>query len=128
MGYLQEIEHDPPAGLLAKPDQHLAIARGWACENLEQSLHADVPPPAAAVDIGPWRKSATAVHRRRYSLSMANIAGRDITRELRGSQYPDGRAESLISLTGGGLDDLDAATARELAAALLAAVDRLDGR
>ena len=50
-----------------------------------------------------------------------------ITLELRGSQYPDGRVESRISLTGGGLDDLDAATARELAAALLAAVDRLNG-
>ena len=51
-----------------------------------------------------------------------------ITLELRGSQYPDGRTESRISLTCGSLEDLDAATARELAAALLAAVDRLDGR
>ncbi len=40
---------------------------------------------------------------------------------------PDGRVESRISLTDGGLEDLDAAAAQELAAALLAAVDRPNG-
>ena len=54
---LQWLEGDPLNGLLAKPEQHLMFARGWASENLEQSLHADVAPPAAAVELGEWRKS-----------------------------------------------------------------------
>ena len=43
IGYLEGLETDPPAGLLAKPEQHLMLARGWACRNLEELLRADEP-------------------------------------------------------------------------------------
>ena len=52
IGYLEGLEQDPPAGLLAKPAQHLTLARGWAIQNLEQCLHAEVAPPADAVEVG----------------------------------------------------------------------------
>lgn len=128
VGHLEWLEQDPLNGLLNKPAQHLVLARGWASENLEQSLHADVAPPADAVDVGPWLKSSAGVRTRSYRSVMTGIARLDITLELRGSQYTDGRIQCRLSLAGGSLDDLDAAAARELAAALVAAADRAEGR
>ena len=124
---LEWLEGDPLGGLLNKPEQHLMFARGWASENLEQSLHADIPPPAHAVEVGPWRKTKTGVRCRSYKSAETGIAGVDITLEIHGSQHTDGHVECRLALTGDGLADLHPTTVRQLAAALLEAVDRLDG-
>ena len=126
--HLEWLEQDPLNGLLAKPAQHLFLARGWASENLEQALHADVAPPADAVDVGPWLKSSTGVRTRSYRSLATCIGGLDITIELNGSQYADGRIQCRMNLAGGDLTNLGPATAREVAAALLAAADRADGQ
>lgn len=122
---LEWLEGDPLNGLLVGAKQHLKIARGWAGENLEQSLHADIPPPADAVEVGPWRKSNDGVRRRTYQSCVCGVGGRDITLELRGSQGTDGRIKGRMTLMGD-LNDLGLTAARELAAALLAAADRID--
>lgn len=119
---LEWLEQDPLGGILAKPEQHLYLARGWASYNLEQSFHADVAPPAGAITVGPWVKSKSGEHCRSVESSAIRIEGLDITLELRGSQYTDGRVERRVGLSGDGLRDLDAAGVRELAAALIAAV------
>lgn len=125
---LEWLEGDPlGGGLLTKPKQHLDFARAWASENLEQSLHADVPPPAHAVEVGEWRKSKEGVRCRDYRSVESPIAGLDVTLEIRGSQYTDGRVDGSLGVTGEALTDLDAAAARQLAAELLAAADRLGG-
>lgn len=125
---LEWLEGDPlGGGRLAKPEQHLDFARAWASENLEQSLHADVPPPAHAVEVEPWRKTAAGVRCRSYKSAETGIAGLGITIEIRGSQYTDGRVDGSLGVSGEGLADLDAAAARQLAAALLTAADRLEG-
>lgn len=124
---LEWLEQDPLGGILAKPAQHLTLARGWASYNLEQSFHADVAPPADAVDVGPWVTSKSGERCRRYESSVVEVAGLDITLVRRGAQYTDGRVECRLDLSGGGLGDHDPAGARELAAALIAAVDGLGG-
>ena len=120
---LEWLEGNPLGGLLAKPEQHLMFARGWASENLEQSLFADVVAPADAVEVGEWRKSKTGVRCRTYRSTVGGIAGLDITLEMRGTQYTDGQIDCRMGLVGAGLADLDPAAVRELAAALLKAVD-----
>lgn len=122
---LEWLEGDPLNGLLARPEQHLMFARGWAAENLEQSLHADVPPPADAVEVGPWRKSATGVRRRDFRSSITAVAGLDIAIEIYGHQYTDGRIEGRIALVGDTLADISASSARELAAALVEVADEI---
>ena len=125
---LEWLEGDPlGAAILAKPEQHLEFARAWASENLEQSLHADVPPPAHAVEVGPWLKTKTGVRCRSYKSAETGIAGVDITVEIHGSQHTDGHVECRLALTGDGLADLHPTTVRQLADALLEAVARLDG-
>lgn len=125
---LEWLERHGPAGLLAEPEQHLMLARGWASENLEQLLLADVAPPPEAVEVAPWRRNAAGERRRDYTAAETGVAGRDITLEVRGSQHTDGRVDGRIGLTGDGLGDLDPTAARQLAAALLAAADRIEGR
>lgn len=119
---LEWLEQDPLGGILAKPEQHLTLARGWASSNLEQSFHADVAPPADAVTVGPWVRSKNGEHCRSCGSSVIQIEGLDIALELRGSQYTDGRVEYRLGLKGDSLRDLDPAGARELAAALLDAI------
>ena len=123
---LEWLEGDPLNGLLARPEQHLMFARGWASENLEQSLHADVEPPAAAVELGEWRKSKDGERSRSYR-SVIGVGDLDIALEFRGSQYTDGRVECSMALTGDGLAKLNPTAARDVAAALLAAADHIDG-
>jgi hypothetical protein len=122
--YLEGLEQDPPAGLLAKPAQHLALARGWAIQNLEQCLHADVAPPSDAVEVGPWRKSPAGWRCRSIEPPEIGIAGLDIALRVRGVQYTDGRVEYRLVLSGDGLNDLDPASARDVAAALMSAAER----
>jgi hypothetical protein len=123
---LEWLEGDPLNGLLAGAEQHLEIARAWASENLEQSFHADVAPPADAVEVGPWRKPKSRERCRSYR-SVTVIGGVDIALEIHGFQYTDGRVECRIALTGA-LDDLDSAATREVAAALIAAADLMESR
>lgn len=125
---LEWLEGDPLNGLLAKPGQHLAFARGWASENLEQCLHADISAPANAVEVGPWRKSTTGVRGRAYLSSVSGLAGLDITLEIRGTQYADGHIECCMGLSGAGLGELSPSAARDLAAALAEAADAVEGK
>jgi len=124
---LEWLEGDPLNGLLAHPEQHLMFARGWATENLEQSLHADVTPPAAMVELGEWRKSKIGERCRSYR-SVIGVGDLDIALEFRGAQFTDGRVECSMALTGSGLAELDPVAARDVAAALLAAADHIEGR
>lgn len=124
---LEWLEDDPLNGLLSRPDQHLTFARGWASENLEQNLHADVAPPPDAVEVEPWRKSKTGVRCRSFRSAASGIAGLDITLEIRGTQYTDGQIDCRMGLAGDGLADLDCSAVRELAAALLTAADTAEG-
>ncbi|MGI9125973.1 MAG: hypothetical protein ACR2JM_14635 [Mycobacterium sp.] len=128
IGNLEWLEGNPMGGLLTKPEQHLMLARGWAADNLEQSLHADIAPPADAVEVEPWRKSKTGERCRGYTSTVTGIAGLGITVEIRGVQYIDGRLECRIGLSGTGLADLDVTAARDVAAALLAAADQSQGK
>jgi hypothetical protein len=123
---LEWLEGDPLGGLLARPEQHLMLARGWASYNLEQSLHADVPPPADAVEVSPWLRLPGGARSRSFR-SVTAIDGIDIAVEISGSQYTDGRIEGLVSLTGN-LTNLTPVAARDVAAALLAAADRIEER
>lgn len=124
---LEWLETDSPPGLLDKPEQHLMLARGWAADNLEQAWYADVVPPAGAVEVGPWNVSK-GVRRRDFRVAETGIAGLDITVETRGVQNTDGSVDGHLALTGEGLGALDPAAARQLAAALLAAAEGLEGR
>ncbi len=120
---LEWLEGDPLGGLLARPVQHLMLARGWATYNLEQSFHADVPPPADAVEAGPWLRLPAGARSRNFR-SVTGIGGLDIAVETNGTQHTDGRIEASVSLTGD-LSSLSPADAREVAAALLAAAERM---
>lgn len=120
---LEWLEGDPLGGLLAHPEQHLLLARGWASYNLAQSFHADVAPPADAVEVGPWLRLPGGARSRSFR-SVTAIDGLDIAVEINGSQHTDGRIEGLVSLTGD-VTKLDPAGARHVAAALLAAADRV---
>ncbi|MGI9164589.1 MAG: hypothetical protein ACR2JI_16960 [Mycobacterium sp.] len=128
VGLLEQLEQDPlPGGLLSSPAHHLAFARGWACENLEQSLHADVPTPAGAVEVDEWRKSSDGVRRRSFRSAVLSVDGDGITLEIHGSQDTDGRITGHVALLGDGLGKLDPDAAREIAAALWEAADRIEG-
>lgn len=122
--HLQWLEGDPLGGILARPEQHLMLARGWASYNIAQSFHADVPPPADAVELGAWIKQGDRERRRSFRC-VTGIGGLAIAVEISGSQYTDGRIDGQVSLTGE-VTNLDAAGARAVAAALLAAADRLE--
>jgi hypothetical protein len=126
VGLLEWLQEDPLGGLLGRPEEHLLIARGWARYNLEQSSHADVAAPAGAIEVGPWRKSKSGDRSRSFR-SVTGIDGLDVAVEISGSQYTDGRTEGHVSLTGN-LTNLDPAGARAVAAALLAAADRIAER
>ncbi len=123
---IEWLEGDPMGGLLARPEQHLVLARGWASYNLEQSFHADVPAPVDAVDVGPWLRLPGGARSRSFR-SVTGIAGLDIAVEITGSQHTDGRTEGQVSLTGNPTN-LSAAGARDVADALLAAADRIAER
>lgn len=121
---LEWLEGDPLDGLLASPEQHVMLARGWASYNLEQSFHADVPPPADAVEVGPWLRLPGGARSRSFR-SVTAIDGLDIAVEISGSQHTDGRIDARVALAGD-VTKLDAAGARHVAAALLAAADRVE--
>jgi hypothetical protein len=124
--HLTWLEGDPMGGILVRSEQHLRLARGWASYNLAQSFHADVPPPADAVDVGPWIKRTDGARCRSFR-SVTGIGGLDIAVETNGSQHTDGRTEGRVSVTGA-LSNLSAADLRDVAAALLAAADRVEER
>lgn len=69
-------------------------------------------------------KNKTGERCRSYESDETSIASVDITLQIRGTQYADGRVEGRIGLRGDGLGDLHPETVRQPAAALLAAVDR----
>jgi hypothetical protein len=121
---LKWLEGDPLGGLLARPDQHLILARGWASYNLEQSFHADVPSPTDAVEVGPWLRLPGGARSRTFR-SVTAIDGLDVAVEISGSQHTDGRIDGRASLVGE-LTKIDANSARYVAAALLAAADRVE--
>ena len=120
---IEWLEGDPFNGFLASPEQHLMLARGWASYNLAQSFHADVPPPADAVEVGPWLRLPGGARSRSFR-SVTEIGSLDIAVEISGSQYTDGRIDGRISLSGD-LTKINAAGAQRVAAALLEAADRL---
>lgn len=122
--HLKWLEGDPMGGILARPEQHLMLARGWASYNIAQSFHADVPPPAGAVEVGPWIKQDDRERCRSFR-AVSGIGGLDVAVEISGSQYTDGRVDGRASVTGD-LTKLDPAGARAVAAALIAAADRLE--
>lgn len=125
VGHLEWLEGNPLGGVLARPEQHLMLARGWASYNIAQSFHADVSRPDDAVELGPWIKQKDRERCRSFR-SVTGIGGLDIAVEISGSQYTDGSIDGQMSLLGN-LTQLDAAGAQNVAAALLEAADRIEG-
>jgi len=121
---IEWLQGDLLDGALASPEQHLMLARGWASYNLAQSFHADVPPPADAVEVGPWLRLPGGERSRSFR-TITGISGLDIAVAISGSQYTDGRIDGRVSLSGN-LTKINAAGARHVAAALLAVADRID--
>jgi len=79
----------------------------------------NVPVPHGAIEVGDW-----AGHRSRTVL-WSNWG--DGWVQVDGRQHADGQVDAAVSVYGGDGEQLDAAQARKLAAALLNAADALDG-
>ena len=117
-----EREQIPPG--LSEPRHFLNSARAMIRHNLVQAMCADVPPPSEATGtLCDWEERDGDRFGRMFTVSRADVADTGV--EICGVQYDDGRIERAILLTDAP-EDITAAEARALAAALLAAADDLD--
>ena len=113
---LERLEHDEPQTLLA-------MAREWAAKNVSAEMpFDDVAPPAGAVRTFGWQLDRNWFRdfegtTRRGTHARVQICGR---------QQADGSTRRWIAVHTRHLDALDAAAARELAAALAEAADEME--
>lgn len=113
------------------PAQLLELARRWIAHNLIQMECADIPAPADAIDTPLDWEPAGHGYRRGYTVW--DCSGRRskvdellFTVQIQGYQYSDGTIRrSILALAE--LEGLDAAEARMIGAAFIAAADALDG-
>lgn len=100
-------------------------AREWAAANMvDRVVFAEVPRPADATRFCMWSDEEGGVWVRTFDGTRRSVGGKEVV-FIDGRQYQDGRVERSIVLTVGD-DDYDAATARQLAAALIDAADELE--
>lgn len=113
---LERLERDEPQTLLE-------IAREWATKNITAAVSFDdLAPPAGAVRTFPWQLDGTWF---RDFEGTTHRCGR--TRiQICGRQQADGSTRRWIAMHSRHLDALNAAAARELAAALTKAADEIE--
>jgi hypothetical protein len=113
------------AGRIA-PEQLLQFARDHIESDLANNAYSDVPAPAGTTWIGDWEKN---LKRDGWSRSLVWRKFGDSNVHIDGTQQCDGTYTCEISLYAAADDqtNLDAASARRLAAVLLDAADELDG-
>ena len=131
-----ELTAEQIANLAERENRHLfppglvAAARVMARRNVLQALHADIPPPPDAVTLNEWESSGSTQRpaepaSRVFTMGFRREDG-DLSVELLGIQYSDGRVERTV-LTQPAGEQLTGEQARRYAALLLAAADELDG-
>lgn len=113
-------EREEPSAML------LAVARELASQNLAGSFYADVPEPAGAVSIGPWMDEGKTTIRDFDGTERAITPDMDIS--ICGTQANDGQIVRRYAIINQGWDpeQLDSATLRRLAAALVDTAAELD--
>lgn len=119
-----EREEIPPG--IASEQSRINHARAFVRLNLAQAICADVPVPADAIDTpSAWDEWADqgAQFQRVYAVSDTTTGGTRV--QILGYQNEHNEIYRRIYVDGT-LEDLDAANARAIAAALTAAADRLD--
>jgi hypothetical protein len=113
---LERLEHDELQTLLE-------LARQWTAEKMTDAARFDdVAPPAGAVHTFAWQRDSNWFRdfegtTRRAGQARVHVFGR---------QQADGSSRRWIAVHGRYLDALDAAAARELAAALADAADEIE--
>ncbi|HTX94571.1 MAG TPA: hypothetical protein VME67_06825 [Mycobacterium sp.] len=112
---LERLEHDEPQTLLT-------MAREWAAKNVSAEMRFDdVAPPAGAVRTFGWQLDSNW-----FRDFEGTTRGRHARVQIYGRQQEDGSTRRWIAVRARHLDALDAAAARELAAALAEAADELE--
>lgn len=132
--HLDALVDIPGSGFTA--DSPRRIAEGYAVENAAQVIYADVPAPADAIspptrweewDDATWARGFTSMRRRfEYPAETPQGQTQKITVDVSGWQLTDGTCERSIYTAGDALESMTPEQAREVAAALLAAADRID--
>jgi hypothetical protein len=118
-----EREQIPPG--LADEQHRVNCARMMARDNLIQQLCADIASPVDATgEPDVWQEWGDG-YGRMYSVSSRDVG--PMTVDVCGVQFDDGRTETSISILAGEVEQMSAAQARQLAAALVAAADEMDG-
>jgi hypothetical protein len=116
---LERLEQDEPRTLLQ-------LARQWAAENATDAvLFDDVAPPAGAVRTFAWQLDGDGTWFRDFEGPTRRVGQARV--HIYGRQQADGSTRRWIAVGCRDLDQLDAAAARELAAALADAADDLGG-
>jgi hypothetical protein len=113
---LERLERDEPQTLLD-------MARQWAAENISTAMPFDeVAPPAGATRTFEWQLDSNWYR----DFEGTTRRGRHARVQIFGRQQADGSTRRWITVHTRHLDALDAAAARELAAALTDAAEELE--
>jgi len=132
--HLDALADIPGSGFTA--DSPRRIAEEFAVENAAQVIYADIPAPADAIspptrweewDERTWARGFTSMRRRfEYPAGTPGAQPQLVTVDVSGWQLTDGTCERSIYASGDALESMTPEQAREVAAALLAAADRID--
>ena len=116
-----ERQQVPPG--ISNPQNQLNHARKMAELNIARAIFADIAPPADAIgDVNPWSDYGEDLYERMFT-SWRHPA---VDVVIVGSQYSDGSVERFI-MCEADTENLSAANARQVARALTAAAERLEG-
>lgn len=130
VSYLEQWESHPEVPPLAdggvrSPEDHaeslLFSAREYISQNAAAALYADVAPPADDGTYYPWEHIGDGRWTRFFTGTEREVG--ETTVRITGMQYADGTITRTITAH---CEDVDAATARLLAAALIEAADELE--
>jgi len=114
---LERLEH-------AEPQMLLQMAQRFAAENMTEAvLFEDVAPPAGAARTFAWQLDGGGKWFRDFEGPTRRVGRASV--HIYGRQQADGSSQRWITMGGRGLDAFDAASARQLAAALADAADEL---
>lgn len=122
VGWLDESGRRPSDKPRARVDGARVVASVYAARKLLDALYADVTPPADATRVSAWDDVDGQVSRYFRGTKRGIKARVDIA----GSQNADGTVAERVILVDACDVEVDAATARQIAADLLAAADELD--
>lgn len=131
--YIEDWERHPEIppmadGSAPDPERHAAAllfrAREYVGQNAAAVLYADVTPPPEDGQHYPWEHDGDGKWTR-FFMGTTRKVGDDSAVSIMGNQSVDGNIERTINIDGSD-EGLDAATARQLAAALIEAADELE--